>query len=153
MIKRASLALTTVLAFVFVLFSSSSIVASEEAWSLLAEIEIEEEITETDYRAKKVFPAKLRARAEDFEIEGHIVPFKASVAVREFILVDESLECPFCSGGGYGPVLEVVLQRPQSNLPFEQRVSVRGRLELIEDTGTYQAFRLVDATIMAVFDG
>lgn len=121
----------------------------DDIWALLAAVKVREIIDGNEWRAEKTFPAELIARMEDFRITGYIVPVDAQPYLRNFLLVQDPADCPFCGSGGYGPVLEVNLKRPLSELPEFSRVTVRGPLTLIDDPETLQMFRMQGAMAIA----
>ncbi|MEO1238161.1 MAG: hypothetical protein AAFW64_00580 [Pseudomonadota bacterium] len=119
------------------------------AWRLLGAVEIDEVIEGESYQAIKTFPPGLVASADQFEITGYVVPIAAEAYMSRFILVEDPANCPFCgNAAGYGPVLLVQLKRPISELPEFSNVRVSGRIELIDDPKTYEAFRMVDAVTL-----
>ncbi len=124
---------------------ATSALASDDAWDILASVEIEEVIEGDNYAAIKTFPPDLIARKDDFEISGFVVPITSEPYIQTFILVEDPANCPFCGGSGYGPVLEVKLKRPIGTLTEFTELTVEGRLELIEDPETFQSYRMVDA--------
>ena len=118
----------------------------DEAWNLLGTAKVSETIENDEWKAVKEFPADLRAATDDFTVEGYVVPILAEPEITTFILVQDPENCPFCgTGSGYGPVLEVMLDKAIPSVPEFSRIKVIGELELIEDPQTYQMFRLTDA--------
>lgn len=124
---------------------ASAALPTEGAWRLLASVEIEEFEDGDIWEARKTFPDALVAAKSDFEITGYVVPITAEPYIQTFILVEDPDSCPFCGSSGYGPVLEVHLKRPMDALTEFTVLTVTGQLELIEDTQTYQSYRLVEA--------
>ena len=131
--------------------ASASVVAAElydpdAAWNLLNMATVAEKIENDRWMAVKTFPEPLRAAAEDFEIEGYVVPILAEPEISAFILVQDPENCPFCgTGSGYAPVLEVILESTMPAVEEFSRIKVTGDLELISDPDTYQMFKLVGA--------
>ncbi|MEM9708853.1 MAG: hypothetical protein AAF871_08665 [Pseudomonadota bacterium] len=121
--------------------------AGQGPWELLAAVEIDEVGDGDAWQAIKTFPPELVAARDGFLISGYAVPVTPEPYVQTFMLVEDQANCPFCGGDTYGPVLEVHLKRPAGDLKDFDAVTVSGQLELIEDTGTYQSYRLVDAVI------
>ena len=119
--------------------------AVSDPWRLLASIEIKEVIDGDHYAAIKTYPPALLETADTFLISGYVVPVTAEPYIETFILVEDPASCPFCGSDTYGPVLEVHLKRPIGNLVEFTELTVEGRIELIEDPGTYQSYRMVDA--------
>jgi len=119
----------------------------DEAWALLSSAEGRETGMDDTWRVIKTFPEELRAATADFTISGFLVPITAQGDLKDLILVQNPAACPFCGGEGYGPVLEVSLKRGIDWLPEFTRVTVRGRLELLEEDNTAQMFRMVDGIV------
>ncbi len=119
-----------------------------DGWGLLEQVQIREEDKNGRWYAFKTFPKALKAAASRFEITGYYVPVQAQPYVTDFLLVQDPADCPFCGGAGYGPTLEVQLRKPLGDMPEFTVLSLRGRLELIEDTTTWQAYRLRDAVVV-----
>ncbi|MEM8980181.1 MAG: hypothetical protein AAGD04_11905 [Pseudomonadota bacterium] len=116
-------------------------------WSLLELADVREVVEGDEWRAEKSFPDALRNAAQNFEIAGFYVPIEAQAYVQSFILVSDPLNCPFCGDSGYGPVLEVKTARPMPDIAEFAPISLVGTLEFIDDTDTFQMFRLVDARL------
>jgi hypothetical protein len=117
-------------------------------WPLLAQVRIAETEEGGVWRAEKTFPAELEALSDQVTIAGYPVLILPEAEVTAFMLVQDSEDCPFCgSGNGYGPSLEVELSRPADILDPTARHVVTGRLELVRDPETWQAFRMVDARV------
>ena len=120
----------------------------QDGWSLLRLAEIHEEGLDEDWRAVKHFPPELRAAADEFEVDGFVVPVLPEPYLKQFLLVEQPDNCPFCGNGGYGPVIEVEMKRPLPDLPEFTRGVISGTLEFNEDPETFQMFRLVDAVLI-----
>lgn len=145
--RRSILTLATVTSLAAVTAAAAG--DPEANWRLLAMVEISETVTDDGvWRADKSFPPELRAAREDFEIEGYFVPITSEPFVRTFLLVEDPADCPYCGGGGYGPVLEVTLKRPLAELPEFSRIRVRGDLAFVEDPETMQSTVLEDAIVL-----
>ena len=117
----------------------------DASWRLLADVEIKEIINGDLWRAEKTFPDALRAATDGFEITGFFVPITAQAYVETFLLVENPADCPFCGGGGYGPVVEVRMRHPLPDMPEFSLLRLRGDLVLIDDPETFQLYRLEDA--------
>lgn len=135
-------------ALLFLLLASPLLAGSEENWQLLGSVEIKEIITGDQWRVEKTFPPALKGAAKDFEIEGFFVPVLAEGEIRQFLLVEDPADCPFCGNGGYGPVLEVHTRRPVPDMPEFTVMTVKGQLEFVEDPETMQLFKLTEARIL-----
>ncbi|MCJ7872421.1 hypothetical protein [Phaeobacter sp. J2-8] len=120
----------------------------DAAWQLLNTAEFKEIITGDSWRVEKTIPDPLRAAAKDFEITGFFVPVIAQGEIREFLLVEDPADCPFCGNGGYGPVLEVMAKRALPDLTEFAEITLRGQLEFNESPETLQLFRLSDAVLV-----
>ena len=139
-------------ASILTLATATSLGATPEAWTLLNSVEIREVEDEAGvWHVEKEFPPALLAAEEDFLITGHLVRITAEPRLTEFLLVPNPSECPFCSGG-YGPTLEVALRRPADDIADGTEISLIGTLDLIEDSTTYQAARLIDARILGIVE-
>ena len=123
--------------------------ADAAAWRLLGTVQIEEHVDGDLWRVDKTFPEPLRAAAEGFTITGYYIPIVAEPYVSQFVLVEDPANCPFCGVGGYGPVLEVHLDRPMPDLPEFTPVTLRGDLQFVEDDDTLQLYRLRDARVLS----
>lgn len=119
-----------------------------DGWSLLATATVLETEEDGIWQAEKTFPPALQAAAEDFAVKGYYVPVEAQAWIQTFLLVADPANCPFCGGGGSGPVLEVEMKRPLPDMAEFTVIAVRGRLEFIDDPDTLQMFRLKDAILV-----
>ena len=118
------------------------------AWDALAAIEIEEIITDTSYEVRKVFPSEIKDGVAQFDITGFAVPLGETSNVREFMIVSDMGFCPFCGNPEHGTALQVSLAEP---LPFVEegmRLSLRGSLETIKDSQTWQSAIMRDAIVI-----
>ena len=119
---------------------------SDAAWNLLNTATVREKIENDRWEAIKVFPDALRAATRNFEVQGYVVPVLPEARMSQFILVQDPENCPFCgNGAGYGPVLEVMMDKPIPSVPEFSQLKVAGTLELIDDPETFQMFRLTGA--------
>ncbi len=118
-------------------------------WDLIEAIEIDEKIKGDSYVVTKSYPDDLiaMARSGSFEVEGYFVPVMAQGSVRQFLMVRDPAECPFCGSSGYGLALEVITKRPVPDMGEFERITVRGTLELVDDPETWQAVILKNATL------
>ena len=118
-------------------------------WDVIQEVGLREVGTDDDWSVEKTFPAGFEDGAETFSIEGYAVIFAAQADLQEIMLVPDAAQCPFCgSGEGYGPVLEVVFDRPVAIDVPEEAIRVEGRLEAVDDPRTFQAFRMTGARLV-----
>ncbi|MEL6168001.1 MAG: hypothetical protein AAFR35_04875 [Pseudomonadota bacterium] len=148
LVTRISAALLGVAALIAAAFWTNGTARAAdpgEAWQLLAKVDVREVTDGDTWRAEKKYPRALQSAADTFQISGYFVPIEAQAWIQSFVLVETPLDCPFCGGGGYGPVLEVQLKRPLRDMPEFSQITVRGTLDFITDPETFQAFRLVDA--------
>ncbi len=121
------------------------------AWGLLDQVGLSEaQAANGDWIVTKKFPPELKAAAEvPFRISGYVVPVTAEAKQQHILLVRDPEDCPFCgSNASYAPALEVTLRKPVSDITEFDHLTVRGRLELIEDTDTFQSVILKDAEIV-----
>ena len=117
-------------------------------WELLARIEIEDTSDDILPNMIKTFPDEVIAAAQDFQIEGYLIRFVAEPYLREFMIVPDSPECPFCGGAGYGPYLEVQMREPLDDLPNYTKLHLVGQLEFIDDPKIFDAVKLTDAVLL-----
>ncbi|KNG92508.1 hypothetical protein ATO11_17790 [Pseudaestuariivita atlantica] len=119
-------------------------------WDLIEAVEISERLENDAYVVTKTYPGELVSMAQSgrFEIEGYFVPVLAQGSVRQFLMVRDPAECPFCGSSGYGLALEVITKRPIPDLTEFERILVQGRLDLVEDPETWQAVILRDARLV-----
>lgn len=118
------------------------------AWDALAAIEIEEIVTDTSYEVRKIFPVEIKDGVEQFDITGFAVPLGDTANVREFMIVSDMGFCPFCGDPEHGTALQVTLTEP---LPFVEegmRLTLRGSLETIKDSQTWQSAIMRDAVVI-----
>lgn len=121
-----------------------------DPWEAIAAVTYEERGGDADWRVLKGFPDGYGAPLERFRIEGFAVIYAAQADLREVLLVPDRSQCPFCGGGeGYGPTLSVSFARPIAIPAPGERIAVEGRLVPVTDVGTYEAFRLEDARLVA----
>lgn len=121
---------------------------SDAAWDYLAQVEVEEFITETSYEVRKTFPANLEDGIEDFDITGYVVPLTDGPTVTDFILISDAGFCPFCGSPEHGVSLQVSMASPSPDLVEGARVRLRGLLEAVVDPETFQATKMRDAHII-----
>ena len=114
-------------------------------WDLLAAIEIEEIITDTTYEVRKVFPSALENGVEQFDITGYIVPLYNEGELTDFILVSDMGFCPFCGSPEHGTNLQVSMAEPLVGFEEGSRVTLRGALEPVTDSETWQTTILTGA--------
>lgn len=125
-----------------------AVAANPANWQLLESISFEEVETDDKWMVIKDFPEALRTQSGPFTITGYYVPIEAQAYVTQFLIVPDPADCPFCGSNGYGISLEVRMAEPLPDMPEATEVTVSGRLELIDDTETYQFARLTDAVLV-----
>lgn len=134
---------------ILMLAITTSIAAAQDTppgWHWLLEIQITEfEDNAGNWWVEKEFPPELVELAPNFEISGFYLPMQAEPFVTEFILVPEDTDCPFCGASGYGMMLEVHMRHPLGDIDEGTLLKLTGQLELMDDPGTYQSARLLDA--------
>ncbi|MEM9786484.1 MAG: hypothetical protein AAF801_08270 [Pseudomonadota bacterium] len=118
------------------------------AWDAINGIEIEEIITDTSYEVRKVFPSEIKDGVEQFDITGFVVPFGDLSNVREFMIVSDMGFCPFCGDPDHGSALQVSMTEPLSFIEEGMRISLRGSLETIKDSQTWQSAIMRDAVVV-----
>jgi hypothetical protein len=117
----------------------------DDGWQLLGKVRIEETQEGELWKVVKTFDPALAARnGTELTLTGYAIPLSARDPITRLILVSDPADCPFC-GGGYGPAIEVLLDLGLPRIPEFAMLRVTGRLELIEDPETMQAYRLTDA--------
>ncbi|MCF6445318.1 hypothetical protein [Nereida sp. MMG025] len=134
------------LAAPFAVFATSAF--ADDAWDLLAQVEIEEVMTETTYEVRKSFPEKLEAGISDFAITGYVVPLTDGPEAREFILVSDMGFCPFCGSPEHGTSLQVELADATAGLEEGTRITLQGNLEAITDPETFQSVIMKNAKLV-----
>mgnify|MGYP000571985175 CR=1 FL=1 len=117
---------------------------SSSQWDLLASIEIEEIITDTSYEVRKTFPSEVENGIEQFDISGYLVPLSEGPWMYDFILISDMGFCPLCGSAEHGTSLQVSMAEP---VLYEEgkRITLRGALEPITDTETWQTTILTSA--------
>lgn len=119
-------------------------------WDVVEGVGYAESGSGEDWRVDKTFPAGFEAPVEGFRIEGYAVVFEAQADLREVLLVPDASQCPFCGGeAGYGPTLAVIFADPVAIPDPAERIVVEGALVPVADPGTYEAFLLEDARLIA----
>ncbi|MEL6840521.1 MAG: hypothetical protein AAFP85_14610 [Pseudomonadota bacterium] len=118
------------------------------AWDAINGIEIEEIITDTSYEVRKVFPSEIKDGVEQFDITGFVVPFGDLSNVREFMIVSDMGFCPFCGDPDHGSALQVSMTEPLPFIEEGMRISLRGSLETIKDSQTWQSAIMRDAVVV-----
>ncbi len=131
----------------FTLLSGATWADQSAPWDLLAEVEIEEIITDTSYEVRKVFPAAIEDGIETFDITGYVVPLTDGVDITDFILISDMGFCPFCGSPEHGTSLQVSMASPTPLLEGA-RVTLRGSLEAVIDPETFQSTILNNATLI-----
>ncbi|MEO0484445.1 MAG: hypothetical protein AAF092_00890 [Pseudomonadota bacterium] len=129
--------------------SVAELTTAPDAWELLSQIEITETITDTSYRADKVFPEALTDAAAGFTIIGYAVPYAMpGQAVDTLMVVADMGDCPFCGASDHAGSLEVRLATPITGLEDGARIALTGDLELITDPETWQSAILRNARVV-----
>ena len=116
---------------------------TETAWHILNQITFDERATETSYSVHKTFPAEIEGGDPAFEVSGYAVPMDAEG--REFMLVPDIADCPFCGSSDHGVTVNVSMATPQPGLDEGQRIVLRGALVPVHDPETWQSVILTDA--------
>ncbi|PRY95044.1 hypothetical protein BCF33_0656 [Hasllibacter halocynthiae] len=114
-----------------------------DAWHVLDRITFDEVATEDSYAVHKTFPAEIADGAPAFEVSGYAVPM--DLEGREFMLVSDLAECPFCGAGDHGVTVNVSMAEPMPGIDASQRVVLRGALIPVHDPETWQSVILTDA--------
>lgn len=117
-------------------------------WEMITGIGYEETDKNGEWAVKKTIPDALRAQAQEFTITGYYVPVEAQPYVKQFLIVPDPADCPFCGSNGYGPTLEVEMTSPMPDLPEATEVTVTGQLNFDESTETYRAVFLTGAKLV-----
>lgn len=117
-------------------------------WKLLADIEIEEIVTETSYEVRKIYPAAIENGIEQFDISGYVVPLYSETDLKEFILISDMGFCPFCGDPDHGTSLQVSMTEALPNFVEGQRITLRGALEPVTDSETWQTTILTGAQLL-----
>lgn len=118
------------------------------AWDLLEAIEVEEIVTETSYEVRKIFPSEIKDGVEQFDITGYAVPLGSGTNVSELMLVSDMGFCPFCGDPDHGTALQVSLAEPLPILEEGTRLQLRGSLETITDSATWQSAVMRNARLV-----
>lgn len=119
------------------------------AWDLLEAISVEEVISDTTYEVRKVFPAEIADGIAQFDITGFAVALDGNGSdVSELFLVSDMGFCPFCGDPAHGSALQVSLTTPIPMFEDGTRLSLRGALEAVTDTETWQSAVMRNATII-----
>ena len=118
------------------------------AWDALAAIEIEEIVSDTSYEVRKIFPSEIKDGVEQFDITGFAVPLGDTTNVREFMIVSDMGFCPFCGNPEHGTSLQVSLAEPIPFVEEGMRLTLRGALETIGDSQTWQSTIMRDAVVI-----
>lgn len=118
---------------------------ADPGWALLERVEIREVERDGQWAVEKDFDHVLAARnGTELTLTGYAIPLSPGEVITHLILVSDPADCPFC-GGGYGPALEVTLDLGLPYMPEFSRLTVTGRLVLVPDEDTMQAYRLENA--------
>jgi hypothetical protein len=121
---------------------------AEDGWHLLGQIEVTEHETADSWSVTKRFPAALEDGADAFEISGYLIPVGWEAETRDFMLVSDAGQCPFCGSGGHGTSIEVRLAEALPVTDEAKHATLRGALHLVRDETTMQAVVMTDAVIV-----
>ncbi|MGR3484112.1 MAG: hypothetical protein ACU0BF_02095 [Paracoccaceae bacterium] len=121
--------------------------ATPEAWSLLAEVEIDERVTPDSYEVRKSFPAALEGGIEGFAITGYAVPLSLEGAQSQLIVVSDMAFCPFCGSPEHGTSLMVEMAEP-AIVEEGMRIRLVGDLSAVTDPETWQSAILTGARVV-----
>ncbi|MEM7489845.1 MAG: hypothetical protein AAF390_12065 [Pseudomonadota bacterium] len=119
-----------------------------DGWHLLGQIEVIEHETETSWSVTKRFPAQLEGGADTFEISGYLIPVGWEEETRDFMLVSDLGQCPFCGSGDHGTSIEVRLADPLPVTEESRHATLRGALHTVTDPQTMQAVIMTDAVLL-----
>lgn len=122
--------------------------AADPAWHLLGQIETQEVVQGDDWHVVKRFPAEIAGGADVFEISGYLIPVGWEAETRDFMLVSDLGQCPFCGSGEHGTAIEVRLADPLPVMDEERHARLRGALRLVTDPLTMQAVVMEDAVLL-----
>ncbi|MEL6960226.1 MAG: DUF3299 domain-containing protein [Pseudomonadota bacterium] len=123
--------------------------ADDAAWDLLKQIEVQEYFTDTTYEVRKIFPAAVENGIEQFDITGYMVPlYGDDTGITDFILVSDMGFCPFCGSPEHGTNLQVTMAEPLTGYVEGSRITVRGALEAVTDSETWQTTILTGAQVL-----
>lgn len=121
----------------------------QQAWDMLAAVQIEEIVTETSYTVNKTFPEQMKNGVEQFDITGFAVPMPDEDGnVTELYVVSDMGFCPFCGSPKHGTTLQVSLSSPMPAMEEGTRITLRGQLNPVTDTETFQSAHLVNASVI-----
>lgn len=129
-------------------FNGAAAEGASSPWDLLAGIEIEEIVTETSYEVRKIYPAAIENGVEQFDISGYVVPLYSDTDFKEFILISDMGFCPFCGDPDHGTSLQVSMTEALPSFVEGQRITLRGALEPVTDSETWQTTILKDAQLL-----
>lgn len=116
------------------------------AWRLLEGVTVAEKEVNGAWVVEKTFAPELLAReGQEMTLTGYAIPLSAGELLTHLILVRDAADCPFCGTSSAGPVMEVELDLGIRQIPEFSIMTVTGRLALVRDAETTQAYRLVAA--------
>ena len=128
--------------------AANAAIAGEDPWALLSGIQVDEQMDGDRYEVTKVFPNELLGGIDDFFITGYAVPLSPGEKITSLILVSDMGNCPFCGSGEHSVSLQVELEDPIIGLEEGTRISLRGALEAVTDTETWQTTILRGARVV-----
>lgn len=122
--------------------------AEDASWALLDQIEIEEIVTDTSYEVRKIYPSAIENGVEQFDISGYVVPLYSETDIKEFILISDMGFCPFCGDPDHGTSLQISMAEPLPSYVEGERITLRGALEPVTDSETWQTTILTGAHVL-----
>ena len=110
-------------------------------WSILTNIDVEEEVVDNFIQYVPTFPLLVRALdGEDVKLNGYMVPLEASENQSHFILMAYPHACPFHMPGGPGGYVEV-----QADFPVKftyDPVLIEGNFQILKDFSNGVFYRI-----------
>ncbi|WP_371157678.1 hypothetical protein [Jannaschia sp. 2305UL9-9] len=120
----------------------------DPAWHLLGQIEVTEHETAESWTVTKRFPAEIEGGVDEFQISGYLIAVGWEAETRDFMLVSDAGQCPFCGSGDHGTAIEVRLADPLPATDEARQATLRGALHLVRDADTMQAVVMTDAVLL-----
>ncbi|MFO6464465.1 hypothetical protein ACK8OR_08735 [Jannaschia sp. KMU-145] len=145
--RRATL-LTTTFPIAAALPAVAFADAADPAWHLLGQIEVTEHETADSWSVTKRYPSEIAGGVDRFEISGYLVPVGWEAETRDWMLVSDLGQCPFCGSGDHGTAIEVQLADPLPVTEDARHAKLSGALHLVEDADTMQAVVMTGATLL-----
>ncbi|UWQ18625.1 hypothetical protein [Jannaschia sp. M317] len=129
-------------------FASAALAEADPAWHLLGQIEVTEHESADSWSVTKRFPAEIENGVDTFEISGYLIAVGWEAETRDYMLVSDLGQCPFCGSGDHGTAIEVRLTDPLPVTDEAQHATLRGMLQLVRDPSTMQAVVMTDAVLL-----